>query len=205
MDEVGNIKERAMVLLKLGYEQALSSTMSVATIDHIGPKLDPPLHRGNWEEQREFRKLAQYLSNKGYVESVADGLLWFRLTTKGFAQVEGEEQHQTRVTSYTQTIGGNAYGTAMGENITMDLSFDMRSVEANLDDAERRAREEAGPGEIEQVEELIAELRDILNSDAPIEPGRLAKFGNTLQKYSYLVSPTLGALLNQAFRGFTGT
>jgi hypothetical protein len=62
LDESGNIKERAIVLLKLGYEQMLSSPMSVATIEHVGPQLDPPLHKGVWEEERERDELAARLA-----------------------------------------------------------------------------------------------------------------------------------------------
>jgi hypothetical protein len=203
VDELGNVKERAMEVLKLGYEQALLSPSNVATMDHIGPKLDPPLYSNTWEDRREFRRLAQYLNGRKYIESVADGLLWFRFTPKGRALVEGENQKQTHISStYTQNIAGNAYNPMMGElrNINISSSFDMRTVEAEIDRSEEEAKRSGAP-EAEQIQELLAELREHLRSGEPIEMGWLARYRKVCQDNPYLSSPVISVLLNHAFGG----
>ncbi len=201
-DELARVREHALILLREGYLEALDSPANLASMQHVAPKLG--LDPDNWEQKREFRKLAQYLASRGYIKSEADGFGLFSILPAGRALVEGDEPQQAQVTSHTY-IGGNAYGSVFGsQNVDMNVSFDMRTVEAEINQAEQTADQRGGPDAAE-IKELLAELRAHLQTGEPIEPGKLARWGRVFRENGWLSGPVIGALLNYAFRTATGT
>ena len=203
MDEIGSLKERALKLLRIGYEESLNSPRNIASMWHCAPKLG--LDPDNVEHRLEFDRLVRYLAGRGYISNKLDGFTFFTITEEGREEVEGENRNQTRVTNtYTQNIGGNAYNPMMGDlrNINISYSFDMRTVEAEIDRAEEEAKQSGAP-DAEQVQELLTELREHLRSGEPIEMGWLARFRKVCQDNPYLSSPVISVLLNQAFGALT--
>ncbi len=61
-----------------------------------------------------------------------------------------------------------------GSSLSINLAFDMRSVEVALDHAEAKANRLPG-ADAERVNELLAELWAMLRSGKSVEPGRLSK------------------------------
>jgi len=126
---------------------------------------------------------------------------------QAYYQMEAEHeaaQQQSQVASQTFHIG-TAYGSAFGsQNVTINVSFDLRSVEIELDRAEEEADRRGGT-DAEEIKKLIAELREHLHNGEPIEAGKLARFWRVFKEHSWLVSPVLGALANLAFRSAAGS
>jgi hypothetical protein len=79
-NELERFQERASKVLELGYSEVLNSGAEIATMDQIGPQLDPPLQVDNFEDQEEFRKLARYLAGEEWIENCGDGFLMFTIT-----------------------------------------------------------------------------------------------------------------------------
>lgn len=202
-DEIRRLEEKALELLRLGYADVLHSDADVASIVNIGPQLDPPLQEGNFEDEEEFRRLASFLEGEGYIKDFAGGLLMFTLTREGRATARGEESRQAQITTTTHNynIGRDAYSPVMGEQETVNISvsFDMRSVEVALDHADTKASQLTG-ADAERVNELLAELRVMLRSGEPVEPGRLSTYEDLVKKYGWLGGPVVSTLSNVAFR-----
>ena len=173
-DDIARVKERALELLRIGYLEVLNSDADLATIGHCAPQLglDPE------DDQDEFIGLASYLDGRRYIEQYASGFSMFTITPLGHELVEGEApQPAQQVSTHNYTIRGDAYSPVMGEqqNVSINVSFDMRSVEVALDHAEAKANRLPG-ADAERVNELLAELRAMLRSGEPVEPGRLSKY-----------------------------
>jgi hypothetical protein len=204
VEDVARIEERAMEVLRIGYQECVQSDMDAASMRHIGPQLDPPLVYENFEDEQEFRRLARYLAGLGYITDFADGYLMFMFTREGREAARGGEPRPEQATTHNYHIAGDAYSPVMGEqeHVNINVSFDMRSVEVALDHAEKKADLEAGP-DAEELRALLAELREILNSENPVEPGRLAKYVNVFKDHGWVSGPVISALLNVVFRATT--
>jgi hypothetical protein len=197
-DDITRIEERTLELLRIGYQEVLNSDADLATIRHCAPQLglDPE------DDQDEFIRLASYLDGRRYIERYASGFSMFTITPLGRELVEGEApQPAQQVSTHNYTIRGNASRPVMGEqqNISINVSFDMRSVEVALDHAEAKANR-LPEADAKRVNELLAELRAMLRSGEPVEPGRLSEYEDLVKKYGWLAGPVLSTLLNVAFR-----
>ena len=80
------------------------------------------------------------------------------------------------------------------------MSFDFRTVEAELDRAEEEIERRGGPDAVE-FKELIAEIRDIHQGNEPLHKGRLAKYAEIIQRNGWISGPVAGTLLSQLVRG----
>ena len=201
-DDIARIKERALELLRIGYLEVLNSDADLATIRQCAPQLglDPE------DDQDEFIRLASYLEGRRYIEQYASGFSMFTITPSGRELVEGEApQPAQQVSTHNYTIRGDAYSPVMGEqqNVSINVSFDMRSVDVALDHAEAKA-DRLPAADAERVNELLAELRAMLRSGESVEPGRLSKYEDLVKKCGWLTGPVLSTLSNVAFRSIDG-
>jgi hypothetical protein len=201
-DDIARIKERALELLRIGYVEVLNSDADLATIEHCAPQLglDPE------DDQDEFIRLASYLDGRRYIEQYASGFSMFTITPSGRELVEGEAPQQAQqVSTHNYAIRGDAYSPVMGEqqNVSINVSFDMRSVDVALDHAEAKA-DRLPAADAERVNKLLAELRAMLRSGESVEPGRLSKYEDLVKKYGWLAGPVLSTLSNVAFRSIDG-
>jgi hypothetical protein len=201
-NDIARTKERALELLRIGYLEVLNSDADLATIRHCAPQLglDPE------DDQDEFIRLASYLEGRRYIEQYASGFSMFTITPSGRELVEGEApQPAQQVSTRNYTIRGDAYSPVMGEqqNVSISVSFDMRSVDVALDHAEAKA-DRLPAADAERVNELLAELRAMLRSGESVEPGRLSKYEDLVKKYGWLAGPVLSTLSNVAFRSIGG-
>jgi hypothetical protein len=197
-DDIARVKERALELLRIGYLEALNSDADLATIEHCAPQLglDPE------DDQDEFIRLASYLDGRRYIEQYASGFSMFTITPLGRELVEGEAPHPAQpVSTHNYTVRRDAYSPVMGEqqNVSINVSVDMRSVEVALDHAEAKANR-LPEADAERVNELLTELRTMLRSGESVEPGRLSKYEDLVKKYGWLAGPVVSTLSNVAFR-----
>ena len=82
------------------------------------------------------------------------------------------------------------YQAAVGNQNTNTFSGDL-----DFSTVERRIEEEGGADK-EELRELVAEVRELLESGQTLEKGRLARFNDKLKEYPWLAGPVAGWLLN---------
>ena len=80
----------------------------------------------------------------------------------------------------------SAVGTHNTNTFEGDLDFST---------VERRIEEEGGTDK-EELRELVAEVRELLESGQTLEKGSLARFNDKLKEYPWLAGPVAGWLLN---------
>src|SRR5688500_18017544 len=82
-----------------------------------------------------YRDLAHYWKERGYIESYADGHELIKISARGIQYVEGNMEQQT--SSNVTFDAGNAYQSLFGveQHGNMNVSYDSKSVEAELDRA----------------------------------------------------------------------
>lgn len=108
-----------------------------------------------------------------------------------------QTQRQDSSSSVTFNVG-EAYGSIFGtqEHPEMNnVSFDFRTVEAELDKAEEEV-ERRGGRDAEELKELIAEVRKVHENGEPLEKGHLAKFLGVIQRNGWVAAPIAGTLLS---------
>ena len=116
----------------------------------------------------------------------------FHITAKGVDDVEGNKPSRSRRNASNvfnmpnSTFIHSAVGNDNANTFSGDLDFSR---------VERRIDEEGG-GDKEVLRELVAEMRDLLESGETLEKGRLAWFNDKLKEYPWLAGPDAGWLLN---------
>jgi hypothetical protein len=154
----------------------------------------------NTDDRYLWRKFGQYWKDRGFIKgaSTKTGVPYetVKITTDGIRYVEGDFERQG-APNVTFNVG-NAYGSIFGtqQHAEMNVSFDFRTVEAELDQAEEEIDRRGGP-DAEELKELIAEMRDIHRSNEPLQKGRLAKYLEVIQRNGWVSGPIAGTLLAQ--------
>jgi hypothetical protein len=94
---------------------------------------------------------------------------------------------------------GNAYGSIFGtqQHAEMNVSFDFRTVEAELGRAEEEIEQRGGPDAAE-LRELIAGVRALHASGESVDRGRLARYLDAIQRNGWIAGPIAGTLLSAA-------
>jgi hypothetical protein len=143
-----------------------------------------------------YDDIARYWEQRGFIEYFTEAMIG--ITVRGIQYVEGDLEQQA-APSVTINVGGNAYGNIFGaqQHAEMNVSFDFRTVEAELDRAEEEVERRGGPDAAE-LKELIAEVRALHASGEPLDRGRLAKYLGIIQDNGWISGPIAGALLSIA-------
>jgi DNA-binding PadR family transcriptional regulator len=112
----------------------------------------------------------------------------YRITAKWVDEVEEnrrEPQPQQNL-SNVFNMSGTFYQAAVGTHNTNTFSGDL-----DFSTVEQRIDEEGGADK-EELRELVAEMRELLESGQTLDKGRLARFSDKLKQYPWLA----GWLLN---------
>jgi hypothetical protein len=148
-----------------------------------------------------YADIAQYFDGLGFIGRISDGYGIVAITADGIRYVEGDVEgdlEQQGASSVTFFNVGNAYGSIFGtqEHAAMNnVSFDFRTVEAELDRAEEEV-EQRGGRDAGELKELIAEVRALHESGEPLESGSLAKYLGVIRRNAWIASPIAGTLLS---------
>jgi len=94
-------------------------------------------------------------------------------------------------------LSGTFYQAAVGTHNTNTFSGDL-----DFSRVEQRIEEEGGADK-EELRELVAEMRDLLESGQSLEKGSLARFNDRLKEVPWLAGPVAGWLMNFATQQFT--
>jgi hypothetical protein len=156
---------------------------------------------GDMDDRDEWRNIGRFWKERRFIrgESTKTGLpyelVW--ITADGIRYVEGDlEQQAAPIVTFNV---GNAYGSIFGtqQHAEMNVSFDFRTVEAELDRAEEEV-EQRGGRDAAELKELIAEVRALHESGDSLDRGRLAKYLEVLQRNGWISGPIAGTLLSIA-------
>lgn len=148
------------------------------------------------EDGDRYMDIAQYFDQLGYISRESDGYGMVAITARGIQYVEGDLERESGA-NVTFNVG-NAYGSIFGtqEHAEMNnVSFDFRTVEAELDKAEEEV-ERRGGRDAAELKELIAEVRKAHENGEPLEKGGLARFLGVIQRNGWVAGPIAGTLLS---------
>lgn len=119
------------------------------------------------------------------------------ITALGVQYVEGDLQQQQSTGNVTLNVQ-NAYGSIFGTQQHAEMSnvsFDFRTVEVELDQAEEEI-ERRGGRDAAELKELIAEVRAAHENGEPLNKGRFAKYLGVIQRNGWVAGPIAGTLLS---------
>lgn len=133
--------------------------------------------------------LADHAEQAGLVNIEVEEGTVYRITGKGIDEVEGNRPQPLGSVSTVFNIQ-NAQGSVIGTHNTANFTgnFDFSTVE-------RRIEAEGGEDK-EELREVVAELRSLLERGSTVEKGFLAGYNAHLKKHEWLADAVAGWLLN---------
>lgn len=196
-DEFAEIREMRDKFMRAAYRHR-QAPLGIASQDDVmrdlGLNPDP---KDNYDvkDRNLYYDLARYWVERGFIEGFANGYGMIKVTARGIQYVEGDLEREV-APSVTFNVG-NAYGSIFGtqQHAEMKVSFDFRTVEAELDRAEEEV-ERRGGRDAAELKELIAEVRELHESGDSLDRGRFAKYLGVLQRNGWISGPIAGTLLS---------
>lgn len=79
----------------------------------------------------------------------------------------------------------------------MNVSFDMRTAEIELQQTREEVERRGGP-DAEELRELLNEVEELLHNGQPLEKGRFSKYVGVLQRNGWIVGPVASLIMNYA-------
>jgi len=186
-DPVEQRKERRRRFLRVAYDVAADQPNGFVVMSEVAARLgvDPDDPR----EYGELTELAKYFVQRGYAQRQLAGFEAITLTAEGVDEVEGNRpQAQQNVTTFN--VSGNFYQSAIGTHNTNTFRGDL-----DFSTVERRIEEEGGDDK-EELREIVAEMRELLEYGGTIDKGFLARFNEKLKEHGWLAGAVAGWLLN---------
>jgi DNA-binding PadR family transcriptional regulator len=133
----------------------------------------------------------EQLAASGFITIEVEEATSYRITAKGVDEVEGNRpQSQQNVSNVFNMPNSTFIHSAVGNDNTNTFSGDL-----DFSTVERRIDEEGGADK-EVLRQLVAEMREMLESGETLEKGRLARFNDKLKEPPWLAGPVAGWLLN---------
>ena len=132
----------------------------------------------------------EQLAASDFITFVVEEGAIYRITAKGVDEVEGNRPQPQQNISNVFNMSGNFSQTAVGTHNTNTFEGDL-----DFSTVERRIEEDGGTDK-EELRELVAEVRELLENGQTLEKGRLARFNDKLKEYPWLAGPVAGWLLN---------
>ena len=132
------------------------------------------------------------LAGSGFITNEVEEGISCRITAKGIDEVEGNRNESQPSVTNTFNMSGTFYQAAVGTHNTNAFSGDL-----DFSTVERHIEEEGGADK-EELHELVAEMRDLLESGQTLDKGSLARFNDKLKQVPWLAGPVAGWLLNFA-------
>jgi hypothetical protein len=197
-DEFVEIREMRERFMRAAYDRRNPAQLDAASHEDImrGLGLDPDITTRNGRRDTEqYEAIVRYWEEQGFIEYFTEAMI--RITARGIRYVEGDLEQQA-TPSVTFNVG-NAYGSIFGtqQHAEMNVSFDFRTVEAELDRAEEEI-EQRGGRDAAELKELIAEVRALHERGESVGRGRLARYLGVIQRNGWISGPVAGTLLSIA-------
>lgn len=195
-DPVVQRQEQRQRLLKTIYVHSDANPGAFVYWQYIAPDLG--LEPDNGEHLELVLGYLEYLERSDLISIEVDEGTIYRITEKGVNKVEGNDPQQAPNVNNTFNLSGDVYQSAIGTHNTNTFSgeFDFSTVEQRI--------EAEGGADKEELRELVAELRDLLEHGGEINKGFLSRWNEKLKQYDWLAGAVAGWLLNFATRGSGG-
>lgn len=198
-DEFREIRELRERFMRAVYDRRNPGQGDAAPHDDIMRDLglDPDISTPEgMRDTDQYDSIVRYWEQRGFVEHFTEAMV--RITTLGIQHVEGDLE-QSATPNVTFNVG-NAYGSIFGTQQHAEMSnvsFDFRTVEAELDRAEDEI-DRRGGRDAAELKELVAELRALHESGEPVDRSRLARYLGVIQRNGWIAGPIAGTLLSIA-------
>ena len=174
--------ERRSRFLKIAYDVSTSEPVPFVGLPDVAEKMGLTID--------EASQIAHYFGNRGLIKSESDGYGLFSLTSDGIDEAEGTKPQPQQAVSNVFNMSGNFYQAAVGTHNTNTFGGDL-----DFSTVERRIEEEGGADK-EELRQLVAEMRELLQSGQTVDKGFLARFNDKLKQYDWLAGAVAGWLLN---------
>ena len=191
-DEFAEIREMRERFLRAAYDRRNPSQAGAASNEVI--MRDLGLDPLDMRDIEQYDDIARFWEQGGFIEYFTEAMV--RITALGIQYIEGDLEQQA-APNVTFNVG-NAYGSIFGTQQHAEMnnvSFDFRTVEAELDRAEAEV-DQRGGRDAAELKELIAEVRALHEGGEPLDRGRLAKYLGVVQRNGWIAAPVAGTLLS---------
>jgi DNA-binding PadR family transcriptional regulator len=186
-DPVEQRKEQRRRFLRSIYELAQGSPAEYVYWHDLAPEYGFAAMR---YPPKPIIRIAEQLERSGLIIIETEEARVFQITPEGVDEVEGNRREPQPSVTTTFNMSGTFYQAAVGTHNTNTFTGDL-----DFSRVERRIEEEGGADK-EELRELVAEMRELLESGETLEKGRLARFNDKLKEYPWLAGPVAGWLLN---------
>lgn len=195
-DPIEQRKKLPERFLKLVYMQANGSPTEFVMWQNVAPELG--LNPENQDHLDHVLTVADHLEHSDLISIEVNEGTMYTITAKGVDRVEGTEPQPQQNVSNTWNLSGNFNQSAIGTHNTNSFTgeFDFSTVEQRI--------EAEGGADKEELRELVAELRDLLENEGTINKGFLSRWNDKLKECDWLAGAVSGWLLNFATRSLGG-
>lgn len=182
----GELRDR---FLRVAYDLTVNRSMPFVNIQDVSRELGLPADRATlFSPTSEINGLARYWGTKGSIKSQTYGYETFSLTPEGMDEAEGKNRQEGFNTTFN--LYGNVQGSVVGTHNTNTFTGDL-----DFSTVERRIEAEGGDDK-DELRQLVAEMRELLESGQTLDKGFLARFNDKLKEHGWLSGAVAGWLLN---------
>lgn len=197
MSEAGERRALADAFLRIAYEINMAQDGATITLEQVAECLDPEtLETTGADYVSSLSNAGKYLSQRGLLiamgGSKTSGPSMFKITREGIDEVEGRNQRQEP--SVTFNMEGSTFNQSpVGMNNTNSFTGDL-----NFANVQQRIESEAKEEDKEELRQLVAEVKELLDNGQTANKGFLAKWNDKLREYEWLARTVGGWLVNFA-------
>ncbi len=195
MSEANEIKELASEFLHVVYEIRMNQNTPIINLHQVAEHMDSQiLGLDGPDYVDKLSRVGQYLEQRGLLEgkdgSKQSGPSMFIITREGMDEVEGRSQPQQ--TSQTNYFYGSVEHSIIGAQERAEITANV-----NFGNIEQRIETEGGEDK-EELYEVLAEIRRVVEQDDQLDRGALTKFSSVMQRRSWITAPIASMLLGFA-------
>lgn len=195
MSEANEIKELASEFLHIVYKIRMNQNTPIINLHQVAEHMDSQiLGLDGPDYVDKLSRVGQYLEQRSLLEGKDDskqsGPSMFIITREGMDEVEGRSQPQQ--TSQTNYFYGSVERSIIGTQERAEITANV-----NFGNIEQRIETEGGEDK-EELYEVLAEIRRVVEQDDQLDRGALTKFSSVMQRRSWITAPIASMLLGFA-------
>lgn len=196
MSQAGKIQELAPKFLRVAYEIGINEPSDIVMLDQMAEHIDQgEVGATGGQYVDTMTTVAQYLGSRGFLKRQSSDWGMFSVIKEGMDEVEGRNEPPQPSVTNTWNLSGNFYQSAIGTHNTNTFSGDL-----DFSTVEQRIEEEGGTDK-EELREMVAEMRGLLERGETLDRGFLVRWNDKLQRYEWLTNAVAGWLLNFSTSG----
>jgi hypothetical protein len=177
----------------------MSQRTPTVGLHQIAEYLDPQtIEEDGPHYEQTLTSVAQYLGQQRFLKRQSSRWEAFSITKEGIDELEGRNEPQQPSVMFNME-GSTFNQSPVGMNNTNSFTGDL-----NFTNVEQRIENEANEEDKEELRQLVAEVRELLDNGQSANKGFLARWNDKLQKYDWLRGAVAGWLLNFGTQSVAG-